>query len=158
RHRIRLRALVFREWTVFAGHAEPPLGFAVVALELLPLERPVDREAVHRFQSEVFFREPVAHAAPVQRRTTDGLRARDDAARVLILHEIAGPLILAVVQTALPVLEAVLVVEPPLAGLDHDYLPRGPDLGELLGDHRGSDAAADDDDVRFVSRHGQRRA
>ena len=52
-------------------------------------------------------------------------------------------------------LEAILEIEQPLPRFDDDDLGAGFELRELLGDERGRDAAADDENVAFVARHDQ---
>src|SRR5262245_21915163 len=89
----------------------------------------------------------------MQRGATHRHRPRDHVARALIGDEVAGPLVLAVVETALPVLEPLLDVEESLAGFDDDDLPGRTELGELLRHHGGGDAAADDQDITLVARH-----
>ena len=101
-----------------AADVQPPLGLAVVALELRPLDRPVGREAVHRLQPQILLGEPVARAAPVQRQPADRHRHRDDAVGLLILDVVVGPRMLAVVDRALAVAAAVLRVEDRAARLD----------------------------------------
>ena len=61
-----------------AGNADAPLRFAVVALELVPADRPVDREAVQRLETQILRGKAVRHAAPVQRRSTHRHRPRNN--------------------------------------------------------------------------------
>src|SRR2546425_11942379 len=60
---------------------------------------------------------------------------------------------LAVVVRALAIAATVLRVENRSAGFDDGDVDAGPKVGELLREHRGGDAAADDADVGFVDRH-----
>ena len=94
--RVRLGPPVLGMRARLAAHVQPPLRFAVVPFELLPLDRPVGREAVHRLQPEILLGEPVARAAPVQRQAADRHRHRDDAVGLLILDVVVGPRVLAV--------------------------------------------------------------
>src|SRR3989441_1110306 len=94
-----------------------------------------------------------AGAAPVQREAADRHRHGDDAGRLLILDVVVVPRMLAVVVRALAIAATVLRVENRSAGFDDSDVDAGPKLGELLGEHRGGDAAADDADVGFVDRH-----
>src|SRR5262249_18186549 len=110
-----------------------------------------------RLQPEVFLRESVADAAPMERGTTDGHRPRHDIPRRLVLDVIAGPHVLAVVEVALAVLEPVLEVEQPLPRFDDDDRDAGLQLGQLFGHHRGGDSTADDEDVAVVGRHHRPR-
>jgi hypothetical protein len=87
----------------------------------------------------------------VQRRPTDGHRARNDSARGLVCHEIARPLVLSVLEAALAVLRPLFEIEQPLAGFDDDDGPGGTAFGKLLRDEGGGDSAADDDNVAFVA-------
>src|SRR5436309_5419497 len=89
----------------------------------------------------------------MQREPAHRHRHRDDARGLLIFDEVVVPRMFAVVHGALAVLPAVLRVENRSPGFDHgDRHPR-PELRELLRQHRGGDAAADDADVGFVDWH-----
>src|SRR5438128_1320445 len=105
------------QWTGLARHAKPPFGLAVVALELFPFERPIDRQSVQRLETQVLLGEPIAGATPVECRATDRHRARDHPPRGLIADKIPWPVVLAVGHTPLAVAEALLGIEQPLAGL-----------------------------------------
>ncbi len=136
-----------------AAHVQPPLGFTVVALELPPLERPVRGETVHRLQPEIFLREPVAGATPVQRQPAHRHGHRDDPVGLLIRDVVLRPRVFAVLHRALAVAAAILHVEDRAARFDDDDAQARTKLGELLRQHRGGDAAADDADVGFVNGH-----
>ena len=60
---------------------------------------------------------------------------------------------LAVVGGPLAIFEPPLGVEHSFAGVDDDDRDAGTHFSQLLGDHRGRDAAPDDDDVGLVARH-----
>src|SRR3989442_13711133 len=92
-------------------------------------------------------------AAQVQGEPADRHRHRDDAGGLLVLDVVVVPGMLAVVVRALAIAATVLRVENRSAGFDDGDVGAGPKLGELLGEHRGGDAAADDADVGFVDRH-----
>jgi hypothetical protein len=89
----------------------------------------------------------------VQRGAPDRHAARDDPGRALVLDEVAGPRVLAVLEHALAVELAVLEVEVALAGLDDRDRDAGPELAEPLRQQRGRDPAADDQDVGLVAGH-----
>src|SRR5437870_6851811 len=93
-----------------ARDAEAALRLAVELLELGPLDRPIDGDAEHRVQTQIFLGEAVARPAPVQRAAADRHAARDDAARGLIFYVGAGPRIFRVVDAAPPVLAAMLEI------------------------------------------------
>ena len=119
--------------------------------QIFPLDRPVCGEAVHGLQARVFLGESIAHAAPVQRGAAHRHRSGNDAPGRLVRDEVAGPLVLAVLQAALAIVEAVLEVEQLLSGFDDDDGPGGAQLRQLLRDHRGGNASADDYRICFVS-------
>ncbi len=110
-------------------------------------------QAVQRLESQILLGKAVAGAAPVQRRTAHGHRPRDDARRGLILDEVAGPGILAVARRALRVPGTTLCIEEGAPRFDDGDAHAGALLGELLRQHCGRDARADDADVRFVGAH-----
>src|SRR5206468_11601653 len=113
-----LRSLASRVRARPTRHIQPALGLAVVPLQLGPLERPVDGETVHRLEPQIFDRETVARAAPVQREAPYGHRHRDVPFGLLILDVVVGPWVLAVRERAFAVAAAVLRVEDRPAGLD----------------------------------------
>src|SRR5437870_510541 len=136
-----------------AADIETLLRLAVGALEILPLERPVVREPVERLEAQILFRKTIAGAAPMERQPAHRHRHRDDALGLLVFDEVVVPGMFAVVHGALAVPPAVLRVENRSPGFDHgDCDPRA-ELRELLREHRGCDAAADDADVGFVGHH-----
>ncbi len=89
----------------------------------------------------------------MQRESADRHSHRNDPGRLLILDVIAGPGMFAVQHRALEIAAAILDVENRAACLDHGDVAVGPQRCELLRQHRGSYAAADDQDVGFVNRH-----
>ena len=136
-----------------AADIETLLRLAVGALEILPLERPVVREPVERFEAQILFRKTIAGAAPMQRQPAHRHRHRDDALGLLVFDEVVVPGMFAVVHGALAVPPAVFRVENRSPGFDHGDRDPRPELRELLREHRGGDAAADDADVGFVGHH-----
>ena len=86
----------------------------------------------------------------MERAPADRHRPRDDAGRRLILDEVAGPRVLAVIEVPPPVTHAVLEVENAGARLDDRHRQSRLQLRELQREHRGADPAADDADVGFV--------
>ena len=120
RHRIRLRTAILgiRPW--LSRDANPFLRCAVIAFELVPLDRPVVAEAVQRFQPDVFLREPLHDAAEVDAQSANRLGPRDDSGRLLILNDVAGIRVLAVVERPLPRAPACVLIEESPPGFDHD--------------------------------------
>src|SRR5689334_3264328 len=86
-------------------------GLNVIALELIPFDRPVVGKTEHRSQPRVFDGKPVARAAPVQRLPTNGHRHRDHALGLLIFDVVAMPGMLAVLDGAAVILGAILAIE-----------------------------------------------
>jgi hypothetical protein len=71
----------------------------------------------------------------------------------LIFDHVAGPRVLAVIERASAVLPAFLGVEESIARFHNDDRQSGTELGELLREECGRDAAANDTDVGLDAGH-----
>ena len=148
RHGVGLRARIAVGRTLLARCADALLGLLVVGVEVVERDRPVEADAVHRPESEVFRGVPRNRPAPVHPGTAHNHLTVHLARARLIGDVVVRVGVLAVGQHACPGPGSLLEGRGPPAGLDHRD-GRGGVFGEPFRHHRRTDPGPDDADVAF---------